>query len=102
MKIGSVELPSPFVVAPMAGMTDTAFRRLVKRHGGGGPGGPGAGVAGGLGGGGGEAAASEPRWCRRKVWCEGLIGRSSMPNTPRRSDGSRFKSLVAIRQRWRK
>jgi tRNA-dihydrouridine synthase B len=34
MKIGSVELPSPFAVAPMAGMTDTAFRRLVKRHGG--------------------------------------------------------------------
>src|SRR5690242_395125 len=34
MKIGSVELPSPFVVAPMAGMTDSAFRRLVKRHGG--------------------------------------------------------------------
>jgi tRNA-dihydrouridine synthase B len=34
MKIGPVELPSPFVVAPMAGMTDTAFRRLVKRHGG--------------------------------------------------------------------
>jgi tRNA-dihydrouridine synthase B len=34
MKIGKVELPSPFVVAPMAGMTDTAFRRLVKRHGG--------------------------------------------------------------------
>jgi tRNA-dihydrouridine synthase B len=34
MKIGSVKLPSPFVVAPMAGMTDTAFRRLVKRHGG--------------------------------------------------------------------
>lgn len=34
MKIGSVNLPSPFVVAPMAGMTDTAFRRLVKRHGG--------------------------------------------------------------------
>src|SRR4249919_2885445 len=33
-KIGSVELTSPFVVAPMAGMTDTAFRRLVKRHGG--------------------------------------------------------------------
>ena len=27
-------LPSPFAVAPMAGMTDTAFRRLVKRHGG--------------------------------------------------------------------
>jgi tRNA-dihydrouridine synthase B len=34
MKIGTVSLPSPFAVAPMAGMTDTAFRRLVKRHGG--------------------------------------------------------------------
>src|SRR6186713_2361876 len=34
MKIGSVELSSPFAIAPMAGMTDTAFRRLVKRHGG--------------------------------------------------------------------
>jgi tRNA-dihydrouridine synthase B len=34
MKIGRVALPSPFVVAPMAGMTDTAFRRLVKRQGG--------------------------------------------------------------------
>ena len=34
MKIGTVNLPSPFVIAPMAGMTDTAFRRLVKRHGG--------------------------------------------------------------------
>jgi tRNA-dihydrouridine synthase B len=34
MRIGSVSLPSPFAVAPMAGMTDTAFRRLVKRHGG--------------------------------------------------------------------
>src|SRR5712692_9289827 len=34
VKIGHVELPSPFAVAPMAGMTDTAFRRLVKRHGG--------------------------------------------------------------------
>ena len=34
MKIGSVELASPLVVSPMAGMTDTAFRRLVKRHGG--------------------------------------------------------------------
>jgi tRNA-dihydrouridine synthase B len=36
MKIGSIELASPFVVSPMAGMTDTAFRRLVKRQGGGG------------------------------------------------------------------
>lgn len=34
MKIGSIELTSPLVVSPMAGMTDTAFRRLVKRHGG--------------------------------------------------------------------
>ena len=34
MKIGPVTLPSPFAIAPMAGMTDTAFRRLVKRHGG--------------------------------------------------------------------
>src|SRR5687767_11506789 len=34
MKIGHVTLESPFVVAPMAGMTDTAFRRLVKRQGG--------------------------------------------------------------------
>ena len=34
MKIGRVTLPSPFAVAPMAGMTDSAFRRLVKRHGG--------------------------------------------------------------------
>ena len=34
MKIGQIDLDSPFVVAPMAGMTDTAFRRLVKRKGG--------------------------------------------------------------------
>src|SRR5213082_1724108 len=34
MRIGSVNLLSPFAIAPMAGMTDTAFRRLVKRHGG--------------------------------------------------------------------
>jgi tRNA-dihydrouridine synthase B len=34
MQIGDVALSSPFVVAPMAGMTDSAFRRLVKRHGG--------------------------------------------------------------------
>ena len=33
MKIGPIS-SSPFAVAPMAGMTDTAFRRLVKRHGG--------------------------------------------------------------------
>jgi nifR3 family TIM-barrel protein len=34
MKIGRVELSPPFALAPMAGMTDTAFRRLVKRRGG--------------------------------------------------------------------
>jgi len=34
MKIGSVDLSQPFALAPMAGMTDTAFRRLVKRRGG--------------------------------------------------------------------
>jgi len=34
VKIGQIDLDSPFVVAPMAGMTDTAFRRLVKRKGG--------------------------------------------------------------------
>lgn len=34
MRIGSLELSPPFALAPMAGMTDTAFRRLVKREGG--------------------------------------------------------------------
>jgi len=34
MKIGNVDLESPLAIAPMAGMTDTAFRRLVKRQGG--------------------------------------------------------------------
>jgi len=34
MKIGHVDLAPPFGLAPMAGMTDTAFRRLVKRRGG--------------------------------------------------------------------
>ncbi len=34
MKIGNVSLASPYAIAPMAGMTDTAFRRLVKRQGG--------------------------------------------------------------------
>jgi len=34
MKIGSIDLAQPFALAPMAGMTDTAFRRLVKRRGG--------------------------------------------------------------------
>jgi tRNA-dihydrouridine synthase B len=34
MKIGRIELSPPYALAPMAGMTDTAFRRLVKRKGG--------------------------------------------------------------------
>jgi nifR3 family TIM-barrel protein len=34
MRIGRIDLSPPFALAPMAGMTDTAFRRLVKRHGG--------------------------------------------------------------------
>jgi len=34
MKIGSVLLDHAYALAPMAGMTDTAFRRLVKLHGG--------------------------------------------------------------------
>jgi tRNA-dihydrouridine synthase B len=34
VRIGSVTLDSAYVIAPMAGMTDTAFRRLVKRQGG--------------------------------------------------------------------
>jgi tRNA-dihydrouridine synthase B len=33
-RIGSITLESPVGMAPMAGMTDTAFRRLVKRQGG--------------------------------------------------------------------
>ena len=33
-RIGSLAFDPPFGVAPMAGMTDTSFRRLVKRHGG--------------------------------------------------------------------
>jgi nifR3 family TIM-barrel protein len=34
MKIGTVSIEHPVALAPMAGMTDTAFRRLVKRKGG--------------------------------------------------------------------
>lgn len=34
LRVGRVALDMPFGVAPMAGMTDTAFRRLVKRQGG--------------------------------------------------------------------
>ena len=34
IRIGDVEIEHPVALAPMAGMTDTAFRRLVKRHGG--------------------------------------------------------------------
>jgi tRNA-dihydrouridine synthase B len=34
LRIGDAELERPLGVAPMAGMTDSAFRRLVKRQGG--------------------------------------------------------------------
>src|SRR5437899_12555181 len=34
VRIGSIQIDQPFALAPMAGMTDTAFRRLVKRQGG--------------------------------------------------------------------
>lgn len=34
LSIGAVDVDPAVGVAPMAGMTDTAFRRLVKRHGG--------------------------------------------------------------------
>ena len=34
IRIGNVEIEHPVALAPMAGMTDTAFRRLVKRQGG--------------------------------------------------------------------
>jgi tRNA-dihydrouridine synthase B len=34
VKIGAINLAHPVALAPMAGMTDTAFRRLVKRKGG--------------------------------------------------------------------
>ena len=34
MKIGTLDLQPPLAMAPMAGMTDSAFRRLVKRRGG--------------------------------------------------------------------
>ena len=33
LKIGSFELPSPFVLAPMAGVTDAPFRRLCRQFG---------------------------------------------------------------------
>ena len=32
-KVGNVEIPNRFVLAPMAGVTDLAFRRLCKEQG---------------------------------------------------------------------
>lgn len=32
VRVGDLSLPSPLGIAPMAGMTDSAFRRLVKRR----------------------------------------------------------------------
>ena len=34
LRIGNALLPAPLGIAPMAGMTDSAFRRLVKSLGG--------------------------------------------------------------------
>jgi tRNA-dihydrouridine synthase B len=34
LKLGNLALSSPFGLAPMAGLTDSALRRLIKRHGG--------------------------------------------------------------------
>src|SRR5579864_7878017 len=33
ISIGSVQLDAPVILAPMSGVTDLPFRRLVKRHG---------------------------------------------------------------------
>ncbi|OFZ54566.1 MAG: tRNA dihydrouridine synthase DusB [Bdellovibrionales bacterium RIFOXYC1_FULL_54_43] len=33
MKLGPFEIAHPFLLAPMAGITDSPFRRLMKRHG---------------------------------------------------------------------
>lgn len=33
MQIGSIELENPFVLAPLAGITDSSFRRVCKRYG---------------------------------------------------------------------
>ena len=76
MKIGNVSLASPYAIAPMAGMTDTAFRRLVKRQGG-------CGLV-----------------VTEMVSAEGLvrgIDRTlDTPSTPRRSGRSRSRSSAAI------
>ena len=80
MKIASVDLPTPFAVAPMAGMTDTAFRRLVKRHGG-----CGLVVT--------EMVSSE-------AWYAASTGPSSTPSTPRKSGRSRFRCSAAIPRKW--
>ena len=80
MKIGNVSLASPYAIAPMAGMTDTAFRRLVKRQGG-------CGLV-----------------VTEMVSAEGLvrgIDRTlDTPSTPRRSVRSQSRSSAVIRARW--
>jgi tRNA-dihydrouridine synthase len=72
MRIGSVDLPSPFAIAPMAGMTDTAFRRLVKRQGG----------------------------CGLVVTEMASIARSNTRSTRKKSGRFRFRFSAASRRRW--
>jgi tRNA-dihydrouridine synthase len=74
MKIGSVQLAYPFVVAPMAGM-DMAFRRLVKRHGG--------------------SVSSSPRWSFGAGWS---ADRSDARIRGYRGRTTLHSSLAAIRQ----
>jgi nifR3 family TIM-barrel protein len=33
MKIGNIQVDHPFILAPLAGITDSTYRRLMKRHG---------------------------------------------------------------------
>ena len=35
LKLGNITVDTPVILAPMAGITNTAFRRLCREHGGG-------------------------------------------------------------------
>ena len=80
MKIGNVSLASHYAIAPMAGMTDTAFRRLVKRQGG--------------------CGLVVTEMVSRRVSCAASTARSSTPSTRKRSGRSRFRSSAGIPGRW--